>query len=157
MGNRSVLWWRWSLTRTVGFGGTVVSPPERFLGYSFQSNGAHGVILGGTGADVIEIHNLRMREVGTGFPNAIGQGPAINIDFQINDVVYYRQEWRSRNTAPINVDLNVVASNTQGSPSGDAPLIVSGGETMRIFTNDVMRPNNSDTYDIQVDLWGIRL
>jgi len=155
MGNRSVLWWRWALTRTVGFGGSVVSPPERFLGFGFETEGGHGLILGGTGADTIEIHQLRMREIGTGFPNSFP--PLINIDFQINDVVYYRKVWQSRQTPPFEVDLNVVASNTQGSPSGDAPLIVSGGETMRIFTNDVMRPNNFDTYDIQVDLWGIRL
>jgi len=155
MGNPNVLWWRWALTRSVGAGGTVVSPPERFLGYSFQSTGAHGIILGGKGADTIEIHELRMREIGTGFPNSFP--PLINIDFEINDVVYYRKVWQSRQTPPFLVDLNVVNSNTQGSPSGDAPLILSGGETIRIKTTDVMRPNNFDTYDIQVDLWGIRI
>jgi len=154
MGNPNVLWWRWPLTRSA-VNGSVVSPPERFLGHSFTTVGGHGIIIGGKGADTIEIHELRMREIGNGFSNNFP--PFINIDFEINDVVYYRKQWVSRNTPPFVVDLSVVNSNTQGSPSGDAPLVLSGGETIRIFTTDGNRPNNSDTYDIQVDLWGIRI
>ncbi len=155
MGNRSVLWWRWQDTRSSGAGGAVVSPPERNRGHTFQSTGGEGTILGGTGADIIEIHKLRMREVGNGFSNQFP--PFINIDFEVNGVVYFRKEWQSRVTQPFVVDLNVVNSNTQGSPSGDAPLLLSGGDTVRIFTDDVMRPSNGFTYNIEVDLWGIRL
>jgi len=156
MGNPNVLWWRWPLTRSsVNSGPGNPSMPQRKNSYSRAGESGFGIILGGKGADVIEIHELRMREIGTGFPNNFP--PFLNIDFEINGVVYYRKQWVSRNTPPFLVDLNVVNSNTQGSPSGDAPLILSGGETVRIFTDDGSRPNNSDTYDIQVDLWGFRI
>jgi len=156
MGNPNAFWWRWPLTiSSVNSGAGTPSMPMRFGSFARAGDGGFGVIIGGKGADLIEIHELRMREIGTGFPNSFP--PLINIDFEINGVVYYRKEWQSRQTPPFLVDLFDTNSNTQGSPSGDAPLLLSGGETVRIFTDDGSRPNNSDTYNIQVDLWGIKL
>jgi len=151
MGNPNLLWWRWGRAQS-GVQQTTVNPPQKFIGYGRTNVGGHGIVSGGKGADIIEIHELRMREVGNGFPNAFP--PHMQVEFQINDLTYFSVFWASRRIDPFLVDLSVTNSNTT---TAEAPLRVSGGETMRILMTDGVRASNSDTYGIEVDLWGIKL
>ncbi len=157
MGNPNILWWRWDRFATSVENAQICSMPLKIptavADFTPPVIGARQVIMGGKGGDLIEIHEMHMIEVGSGFPNTFP--PFMDVDFEINDVTYYRKLWQSRVTPPFVVDFNVVASNVP--PFTPAPLLLSGGETLRISMTDGNRPSNSDRYNIEVDLWGIKL
>lgn len=156
MGNPNVLWWRWDRFASSVVNATALNIPLKVPGLATPPSpflGGRQVLSGNVdGGDFIEIHELHMIEVGAGFPNNVP--PFIDVDFEINDVAYYRKNWSSRNTPPFVVDLNVVGSNTGG---GSAPLILSGGETIRITMTDGARPSGANRYLIETDLWGLKL
>lgn len=167
MGNPDVLWWRWGNT---AFGVSSVEQAVN-LGVPLKTNGGtvgrteiggRQVVSGNIdGADLVQIRGLHMEERGTGFPNGSAPAtvpPGIFIEFQVDDSTWYRFPWQSRVTSPQFVDLGLVNSNVLPSPAGDGPLIVDGGRTMRIRMQDpTNRLNNSDRFNIEVDLWGLKI
>lgn len=157
MGNPNVLWWRWSRFATSVENAQICSIPLKVptsvADFTPPVIGARQIVMGGKGADFVEIHELNMIEVSTGFPNTFP--PFMDVDFEINDVTYFRVPWQSRVTPPFKVDLNVVAQNVP--PFQPAPLLVTGGDTIRICMTDGNRPSNSDRYNIECDLWGLKI
>jgi len=163
MGNPNVLWYRWGSLR-FGVSSAVqaltMSVPQKVNGGSITQFGGltpdgAQVVTGGKGADQIQIHEWRVREIGGGFPNQFN--PDFKIQFEINGAPWYILPFRSRITPPQVIDFSVVASNTIPSPGGDAPLIINGGDDIRIFIQDGPRLNNSDRLVTLQDLWGIKI
>ena len=164
MGNPNVLWYKWGNER-IASGSAVqqaVTNCPLLVNGGRISQGALGPFLdgsqvttGGKGGDFIQLREMTIREVGSGFPNT--NNPAFNVLFEIDGIAWYNFVFRSRITGETTVDFGVTPSNLIAPPSGDAPLIINGGQRLRIFIQDGPRLNNSDRLNITIDLWGIKI
>jgi len=161
MGNPNILWYRWGNERQ----GVSSIPNATTLSVPLKRNGGtitlfspptldgSQVVTGGKGGDLIQIREWRVREIGTGFADTSG----VNINFEINGSPWYILPFVSRQTPPFFIDFGLTPSNTIPSPQGDAPLIIDGGDRIRILIVDGNRPNNSDRVRTEQDLWGIKI
>lgn len=161
MGNPNILWYRWGHLRA-GFSSipnatTLGAPLVRQGGtatiFSPPTDGHGQVVTGGKGGDFVQIHEWRVQEVGSGFPDPRG----VLINFEINQAPWYQLFFRSRVTPPQLIDFSTVHSNTIPGPSGDPPLIINGGDDIRLLIVDGNRLNNSDRVRTLNDLWGIKI
>lgn len=161
MGNPNILWYRWGNERagvtSIPNATTLSSPLQRNGGsvtvFSPPTDGRGQVVTGGKGADQIQIREWRVREIFTGFPDSRG----VNINFEINQSPWYILPFVSRQTPPFFIDFGITRSNTIPGSGGDAPLIINGGDDIRILIVDGNRPNNSDRVRTEQDLWGIKI
>lgn len=157
MGNPNILWWRWGRFTTSVENATISNIPLKIPGavtfFAPPVEGARQIVMGGKGADIVGIHEWNLIEVGSGFPNDVP--PFIFCNLEINDVTYFEVFWQSRVTPPFKVDLSVVAQNVP--PFQPAPLLITGGDTIRITFTDGNRLNNSDRYRLESDLWGLKI
>jgi hypothetical protein len=169
MGNPNVLWWRWGNTR-IGFSSieqdTNIGVPLKTNGGTISRTtiGGRQVVSGNvSGADQVQIRGLHVEERGSGFPNPPIQSPqtappGVNVEFQVNDSTWYQFPFQSRQTSPKFVDLGLVNSNVIPSPQGDGPLVLEGGDTIRmLMTDTINRLNNSDRFNMEIDLWGLKI
>lgn len=161
MGNPNILWYKWGNLRqgvTSAVQATTLSAPLQRNGGSVSlfnppTDGRGQVVTGGKGADLIQIREWHVEEIGSGFPDTRG----VDINFEINQAPWYILHFVSRQTPPQLIDFGITRSNTIPGSGGDAPLIIDGGADIRILIVDGNRPNNSDRVRTMQDLWGIKI